>query len=240
MRWLQRLLGGKKQVEFDPARQEALLQDVRQRFGARAQVRFPDQVDTVTRLLGDDGDDGLLVAARVVREFADEAHTDLLGQAAELYRRTGYRLVVDRRNYRPLGREAGAHLRWPLFGLRCGLHPYAQVAAAVTVLGQRAERLVKVTDPFPPLAQVFEVLDLNTNGWEHGRVRVDTDAAGLAHRLIAAARDIRAAMDDPPPIPPSAREMMRRNNSVHVFDPQADRVVGAINLGGELRPALLT
>ncbi|MEE6258898.1 hypothetical protein [Plantactinospora sonchi] len=237
MRWLQRLLG-KKQVEFDSARQEALLQDARHRFGARAQIRFPDQVDAVTRLL--DGDDGLLVAARIVREFTDDAHADLLGQAAELYRRTGYRLLVDRRNYRPLWREAGSQLRWSLFGLRCGFHPYAQVAGAVAVLGERADRLVRVTDPFPPLAQVFEVLDLNANGWDHSRVRVDTDAAALANRLIATARDIRAAMDDPPPIPPSAREMMRRNNSVHVYDPHLDRVVGTINLGGELRPALLT
>ncbi|GAB3136489.1 hypothetical protein GCM10027290_00300 [Micromonospora sonneratiae] len=237
MRWF-RLVLGRKRVQHDPARQEALLQDVRHRFGAHAQVRFPDQVDAVTRLL--DGDDGLFVAARIIREFADEAHTELLTQAAELHRRTGRRLLVDRRNYRPLWKTAGHTLQWPLFALPCGFHPYAQVAAAVTVAGAQASRLVQVTDPYPLLAHVFEVLDLTANGWEHGRVRVDVDAASLAHRLISTARQIRAAMEDPPPLPPPAREQMRRNNAIDVYESAGSRVVGTINLGAEMRPALLS
>ncbi|MBE1489376.1 hypothetical protein [Plantactinospora soyae] len=236
MRWF-RLLLGKRQVQHDPGRQEELLQDVRQRFGARVQVQFPEQVDAIVRLL--DGDDGLSVAARVLREVADEAHTDFLGQAFDLHRRTGRRLVVDRRNYRPLWRSAAPELRWPLFALPCGFHPYVQVAAAATVVGSRATRVVRAIDPNPLLTHVFEVFDLTTAGWEYGRVRVDTDAASLANRLIASARQIRAAMDDPPPLPPPARELMRTNNSIDVYDPTGHRVVSAINLGAEMRPALL-
>jgi hypothetical protein len=185
MRWLQRLLG-RKQIQHDPGRQEALLQDVRHRFGARAQVRYADQVDAVVRLL--DGDDGLAVAARIVGEFADDADRELVGQAYELHRRTGRRLMVDRRNYRPLWRTAGPELRWTLFELPCGFHPYVQVAAAVTVLGAGAPRFVRMADPVRPLAHVFEVLDLTTVGWEFGRVRVDTDGASLAHQLIQTVR----------------------------------------------------
>ncbi|MEN3614105.1 hypothetical protein [Plantactinospora sp. ZYX-F-223] len=236
MRWFRRLLG-RRQVQHDPARQEALLSDLRHRFGAGAQVRFADQADAVIRLL--DGDDGLFVAARVIREFADAAHADLFAQATELYRHTGRRLVVDRRNYRPLWREAGPQLRWPLLALPCGFHPYAQVAGAVTVVGARAPRLVRMTDPSPLLRHVFEVLDLTAAGWEYGRVRADVDAAALANRLISTAQQIRAAMDDPPRLPPPARELMRRNNNIDVYDHTGRRVVSAINLGAEMRPALL-
>jgi hypothetical protein len=224
-------------VQHDPARQQALLADVRHRFGASAQVRFADQVGAVVQLLEDD--DGLFVAARIMREVADEANAELLAQAYDLHRRTGYRVVVDRRNYRPLWREAGAELRWPLFALPCGFHPYAQVAGAVAVLGAGASRFARVTDPEPVLAHVFEVLDLTTAGWEYGRVRVDSDGAALANRLILTAQQIRAAMEKPPPLPPPVRELMRRNNSVEVYHPADNRVVGAINLGAEMRPALL-
>ncbi|MFC6018241.1 hypothetical protein ACFP2T_18780 [Plantactinospora solaniradicis] len=237
MRWF-RLLLGRKQVQHDPGRQEEMLRDVRHRFGGRVQARFSDQVDAVARLL--DGDDGLSVAARIMQEFADEAHTEFLTQAFDLHRRTGRRLVVDRRNYRPLWRTAGPELRWPLFGLPCGFHPYVQVAAAVTVAGTRATRLTRVIDPNPLLTHVFEVLDLTAAGWEYGRVRVDTDAASLANRLISSAREIRAAMDKPPPLPPPARELMRRNNTIDVYDPAGHQVVSAINLGAEMRPALLS
>lgn len=236
MRWL-RLLLGRRQVQHDPGRQEALLQEVRHRFGGHVQVRYPDQVDAVTRLLA--GDDGLSVAARVVREFADEAHSELLAQSFDLHRRTGHRLTVDRRNYRSLWKAAAPELRSPLFALPCGFHPYVQVAAAVTIVGARAPRFVRVTDPNPLLAHVFEVLDLTAAGWEYGRVRVDIDAASLANRLISTARQIRAAMDEPPPLPPPARELMRRNNTIDVYDPTSHQVVSAINLGAEMRPALL-
>jgi hypothetical protein len=229
---------GKERVELDPGRQEALLGDVRHRFGAAAGVRFPEQVEAVTRLL--DGDDGLAVATRIVGEAAEQAHAELLAQAFDLHRRTGYRLVVDRRNYRPMWREAGAHLRWPLFALPGGLHPYAQVAAAVTVVGERADRVVEATDPLPLLSHVFELLDLTVVGWEYGRVRVDTDGATLAARLITTGRQLREAIgDDPPPLPPPVRELMRRNHTVDVHDPAAGRVVGGFNPGAEMRAGLL-
>ncbi|MGY0002638.1 hypothetical protein [Micromonospora sp. I033] len=236
MRWLRRLLDGRR-VQLDPERQQALLRDVRHRYGARAQIRFPEQVEAVTRVL--DGDDGLVVAARIVSEVADEAHADLRAQAHDVYRRTGRRLLVHRRNYRPLWKEAGLALRWPLFALPCGFHPYAQVAAAVAVVGERAPRLGRVTDPNPLLTHVFEVLDLTTAGWEYGRVRVDTDAAALADRLIASAGRVLAAMDDPPRLPPAVRELMRRNNTLDVHDPAGPRVVGGINPGARMREVLL-
>jgi hypothetical protein len=236
MRWF-RLGLGKRQVQHDPARQEALGRDVRHRFGAHGQGRFPEQADAVAGLL--EGDDGLSVAAGILREFADAAHAELLGQATDLYRRTGYGPAVDRRNYRPLWQEAGAQLRWPLFALPGGLHPYVHVVAAVTVVGARARRSVQVTDPEPLLAHVFEVLDLTVAGWEYGRVRVDVDAATLADRLVSAARALRAAMPEPPPLPPAVREMMRRNYTVDVQDPAGHRIVSAVNPGRMMRESLL-
>ncbi|MCM0676421.1 hypothetical protein NCC78_17260 [Micromonospora phytophila] len=236
MRWLRQLLGGGR-VQLDAGRQQALLRDVQYRYGARAQSRFPEQVEAVTGLLN--GDDGLVVAARVVSQVADEAHADLQAQAHELHRRTGRRLLVHRRNYRPLWKEAGPALRWPLFALPCGFHPYAQLAAAVAVVGSQAPRLDRVTDPNPLLTRVFEVLDLTTAGWEYGRVRVDTDAAALADRLISSAAQVLAAIDDPPPLPPPIRELMRRNNTLDVHDPTGPRAVNGINLGARMRERLL-
>ncbi|MFJ8578348.1 hypothetical protein [Micromonospora sp. NPDC093277] len=236
MRWLRQLLGSRR-VQLNPGRQEALLQDVRQRYGPRSQVRFPEQVEAITRMLNDD--DGLVVAARIVSVAADEAHADLQAQAHDVHRRTGRRLLVHRRNYRPLWKEAGPALRWPLFTLPCGLHPYAQVAAAVAVVGSRAPRLSRVTDPGPILTRVFEVLDLTTAGWEYGRVRVDTDAAALGDRLISTAGQVLAAIDDPPRLPPPVRELMRRNSTTDIHDPTGPRLVGAINLGARMRETLL-
>lgn len=237
MGWLRRMLGGEDEVQQDPDRQEALLRDVRQRFGAGVRVPAAEQVDAVVRML--DGADGVCVAARVVGEFAEAAHTDLLAQALAVYQHTGHRLLVDRRNYRPLWRAAGPRLRWQLFGLPGGFHPYVQVAGAVTVLGDQATRWVRTTDPHPSLAQVFEVLDLTVVGWEFGGVRMDTDTLALTNRLITAACRIRAAMADPPPLPPPVRELMRRNNSIDVYDPAGARVVTRFNPGAELRAALL-
>ncbi|WP_320066071.1 hypothetical protein [Micromonospora sp. RTGN7] len=236
MRWLRLMLGGKR-VQLDPGRQEALLDEVRHRFGTGGQAAIPDQVAAVIRAL--DGDDGLAAATRIVREVAEEAHAALLAQAFDLHRRTGRRLVVDRRNYRPLWQAAERELRWPLFALPGGFHPYVQVAAAVTVVGARASRAVQATDPGALLAHVFELFDLTVAGWEYGRVRVDTDAASLVERLISTARQLRAAMEGPPPLPPAVRELMRRNNTVDVHDPAEDRVVGAVNLGADLRSSLL-
>ncbi|RKN45293.1 hypothetical protein [Micromonospora endolithica] len=236
MRWLQRLLGGGR-VQLDPVRQQTLLRDVQTRYGAHAQIRFPEQVEAVTEMLA--GDDGLVVAARIVSQVADEAHADLLAQAHEVHRRTGRRLLVHRRNYRPLWREAGPALRWPLFALPCGFHPYAQVAAAVKVVGRRAPRLDRVIDPNPLVTRLFEVLDLTIAGWEYGRVRVDTDAAALADRLISSAGEVLAAMDDPPRLPPAVRELMRRNNTLAVHDPASARALGGINPGARMREQLL-
>lgn len=236
MRWLRQLLGGRR-VQLDPARQQALLRDVQHRYGAGAQIRFPDQVEAVSRLLADD--DGLVVAARIVSVSAEEAHADLRAQAHDVHRRTGRRLLVHRGNYRPLWKEAGRALHWPLFGLPSGFHPYAQVAAAVAVIGGGAPRLDRVTDPNPLLTHVFELLDLTTAGWEYGRVRVDTDAAALADRLISTAGQVLAAMDDPPRLPPAVRELMRRNNTLDVYDPAGPRVVGRINPGARMRETLL-
>ncbi|MGW1060997.1 hypothetical protein [Micromonospora rubida] len=236
MRWLQRLLGGGR-VQLDPERQHALLRDVQYRYGAHAQIRFPEQVQAITGMLN--GDDGLVVAARILSQVADEAHADLQAQAHEIHRRTGRRLLVHRRNYRPLWKEAGQALRWPLFTLPCGFHPYAHVAAAVAVVGGQAPRLDRVTDPNPLVTRVFEVLDLTTAGWEYGRVRVDTDAAALADRLISSAGQILAAMGDPPRLPPPIRELMRRNNTLDVHDPTNSRATGGINLGAKMREHLL-
>ncbi|MET8251759.1 hypothetical protein [Micromonospora sp. NPDC005197] len=236
MRWLQRLLGGGR-VQLDPGRQQALLRDLQHGYGAHSRNPFPAQVEAATGMLG--GDDGLVVAARILSQVADEAHVDLRAQAQDIHRRTGRRLLVHRRNYRPLWMEAGPGLRWPLFALPCGFHPYAQVAAAVAVVGGRAARLDRVTDPNPLVTHVFEVLDLTTAGWEYGRVRVDTDAAAFVDRLITSAAQILAAMDDPPRLPPPIRALMRRNNTVDVHDPAGPRAVGRINLGARMREQLL-
>ena len=236
MRWFRRGLG-KRQVQQDPDRQQALLDELRQRFGPHVQAEFSDQAEEAARLLA--GDDGLAVAAEILREFADAAHSELLAQVADLHRRTGRRLLVDRRNYRPLWQAAGPQLRWPLFALPGGLQPYVQVAAAATVVGAQARRVVRVSDPGPLLAHVFEVLDLTIDGWEYGRVLVDADAAALAERLIAAGRDICAAMADPPPLPPPVRELMRRNHTIEVRDATGTRVIGGFNPGRTMREYLL-
>lgn len=230
MRWFRRG-AGKQPVEHDPGVQQALLHDVRERFGPQIQARFPDQVAAADRLL--DGDDGIAVAAAVLREFADAAHADLNAQAAP----RGY--VVNRRNYRPLWKKAAGELQWPLFGLPAGYHPYIQVSAAATAVSRQAKRVVRVTDPAPLLAHLFEVLDLTIAGWEFARVRVDIDGATLADRLIAAGRDVNAALDEPPPLPPPVRELMRSNRSVEVHDSTANRVVGTFNPGKQMREALL-
>nr|WP_296070936.1 hypothetical protein [uncultured Actinoplanes sp.] len=234
MRWF-RLGSSRRQVQQDAEQQSALLEDLRQRFGPHVQAPFADQAAAVRQALGGD----VQVAARIVREFADSAHADLQAQNAELGRRTGYVFDIDRRNYRPVWREAGADLRWPLFALPSRLHPYIQVSAAVAVLGEQAKQTVRAVDATGLHGQLFEILDLTIAGWEFARIRIDTDAATLAHRLIGTARDVRSAMPDEPPLPPPVRELMRRNNTVQVYDPNAHRVVGTFNPGREMREQLL-
>jgi len=236
MRWT-RLGLGRRQVQHDPGRQQELLHDLRQRFGPHAPVRFAEQADEIIRLL--DGDDGLAVAMAILHEVADAAQADMVAQVIELHRRTGRGIPVDRRNYRPLWQAAGPELRWPLFAPPGGLHPYIQVTAAVAVVGTQAQRVVRLTSPEPVLAHVFEILDLTLVGWEFARVRVDVDAATLANRLIAAGRDLNAAIGDPPPLPPPVRELMRRNNTVNVYGQYGNEIVGAFNPGKVMREYLL-
>jgi hypothetical protein len=175
-----------------------------------------------------DGD--LLAAVGVLQQFTDEVYADVSAQV-------GYQ--VDRRDYRRLWMANGGRLRWPLFTLRSGLHPYGQVVEAVTVVGTQARRSVRVTDPDLVLSHVFEVLDLILVGWEFARVRVDVDAATLFDRLVAAARDVRSAMPDPPPLPDPVRELMRRRLNLEVLDPVANRIVGTIDPGRQMRESFL-
>jgi hypothetical protein len=235
MRWFR--FGGQR-VQHDPGQQQALARQVRDGFGGHVAMPFAEQARAVTGLL--EGDDGLVVAAGILREFADAAHADLSAQVADLLRRGARGFAVDRRNYRPLWRDAGSWLRWSLFELPGGPHPYVHLAGAVTALGAQPRRAVKVLDPEPVLATVFEALDLVIAGWEFGRVRIDTDGAGLAAQLIGTARDLRAALpDEPPPLPPPVRELMRRNNSVTVLDPATEQPVATFNPGKEMRESLL-
>ncbi|GAB7036583.1 MULTISPECIES: hypothetical protein [Catenuloplanes] len=233
-----RLFGlGKRKVQHDLGQQAQILAQVRQGFGAHVQGRFPDQAAAVGPYL--QGDDGLMVAATILREFADTANDALAAQCADIYRRSGHRLIVDRRNYRSLWKEAGHALQWPLFALPCGLHPYIHVQAAATVIGRNAHRFVDVTDSYATLTHVFETLDLLICGWEFGRVRVDADSAMLAERLVQTATDIRNAMPQEPPLPRPVRELMRRNHTVDVFLPTGQQIVGQFNPGKTMREKLL-
>jgi hypothetical protein len=90
------------------------------------------------------------------------------------------------------------------------------------------------------LSDLLEILDLTIDGWEFGRVWVDADAAALADRLITTTRALHDAMDQPPPLPPPVRELMRRNHTVTVYEPGSRRVVGEFNPGGRMREVLLT
>jgi len=195
--WLQRMLG-RPAVERDPGRQQEILRDLR--AGVDVRLSFHEQASALLPVLG--GDDGLVVAARVVGTVAGEA-----GPA--------------------------------LFGLPCGFHPYVHLTAALTVIADDARQCVRLTDPGRLQGQALELLALTAAGWESGRVPVDADAARLARVLIAAAGRLRTAMPDPPPLPASIRALMRRNNTTDILDLDGEQVIGGINLGAELRPALL-
>jgi hypothetical protein len=224
MRWFRRGSGR----QSDPGAGQAIVDDVRERFGAHLPGSFREQAEAVVPLLS--GDEGVAAAAAILREFADSAYADLVAQ-------TGF--PIDRTDYRSLWRDGRGRLRWQLFTLPCRLHPYIQVSAAAGVLSTEAKRAVRQTEPGPLLAHVLEVLDLTIDGWEFARVRPDTDGAILAHRLIAAARDLRGAMSDEPPLPRPVRELMRRNHVVDIYDPESPQVVGGFNPGKEMREALL-
>jgi hypothetical protein len=231
MRWFRRARGGGPS-DLDPTRQEELLRDLRQRFGTDARVRPADEVDALVPLLRDP--DGLSVAGRIVQEAAGDAFGGIRAQIS-----AGY--PVDRRNYRVLWRAAGPRLRTPLYELAGRLHPYVHVSAAAAVLGDEADRLVKIIPPQPVVDAVLELLDLITASWEFGGVPADPDSAALVRRLIHAASRVRAVMpDEPAALPPGIRELMRRNNTTGIVDPAVHRVVGGINVGAEVRPAFLT
>lgn len=237
MRWFRRG-SGREPASSDPGVRDALLHDVRSQFGGAVMMRFADQADTVSRMLA--GDDGLIVAADVIHQSADAAHAALAGQVTDLHQRTGHWFALDRRNYRPLWRDAAPYLRWPMFELRSGFHPYAQIAGATAVVGAHAKRITRVTDPAPLLNHLFELLDLTVAGWEFFGVPVDTDAAGLASGLITSARALHDAIGDPPPIALPIRELMRRNNVLQVFEPGSGRPLGTFNPGQQMREVLLT
>jgi hypothetical protein len=236
MRWFRRA-PAEGPVELDPARQEALVQEIRHQFGPHARVPFHQQVDALVPRLA--GDDGTYVALRIVWEVAEEAHASIGAQVTDL-NRMGRGYTLDRRHYRVLWQQAGRELRYPLFALRSGFHPYIHLPAALVVIGGNAARCLKLSNPAAVLGQMFEIVELTMVGWESGLVRVDTDAAYLLNRLVAAAKDLRVAVgDDPPPLPPAIREMMRRNRTTPVYDPAGTAVVGGINIGAEMRPAFL-
>ncbi|GAA1581957.1 hypothetical protein [Actinoplanes couchii] len=197
-------------------------------YGSPAAGGFAEKAAEAVRLL--DGDDGIMVASVVLHEYADAVHAALLNQGFE----------VDRRHYRWTWEGAGPRLRSPLpAGPTGAFHPFVQVAAAVTVVGSRAKQAVKVVAAGPLLTHLLEILDLVTSGWEYGGVRADTDQATLADSLIHAAKEIRDAMSDEPPLPNPVREQMRRNNTVDVWDPSGTRVVGGFNPGKAMRESLL-
>ncbi|WP_430782929.1 hypothetical protein [Actinoplanes sp. G11-F43] len=226
MRWFR--FGSSKRDEQDPGRQQQIYRELRQRYapvpGQHNEARAAEAVQLF------DGDDGIVVATVVIREYADSVHAALAAQGFQ----------VERRDYRWSWQGAGPRLRSPLVaGTASGLDPFVQVAAAVTVLGAHAKQAVKIVNPVPTLEHVLEILDMVTSGWEYGGVLADVDAANLAAGLISAATAIRAAMSDEPPLPSPIREQMRRNNTVQVWDPISNRVVGGFNPGREMREALL-
>jgi hypothetical protein len=232
MRWFRRARD--RQPDQRDETRRAMIDEVRQRFGMHRPEPFPHQAAGVAEALR--GPDGVAAAAGIVHEFADSAHAEIQRLAAELSRRAGYQFVVDRANYRPLWRDARPDLRWPLFDLPCGLFPYIHVAGALRAISTEVKL---TTDQMRLHAHLFEILDLTVAGWEFASVRVDTDGAALAGQLIGTARDLRMTMSKEPPLPTPIRELMRRNNTIDVYAPDAHRVVGGYNPGREMREILL-
>ncbi len=229
MRWFRRKPADRP-VVVDPARQAALIADIRRRFGGHVQVRYAEQVAALVPLFNDD--DGLAVATRIVHGTAEQAHADVQAQA-------GARgLGVDRRNYRLLYRQLGPELRYRLVELPGGFHPYVHLGAALTAIGVHPQRAMVLTDPNWLLVHTLELLDLTVSGWEFGRVPVGTDAADLVSRLIAAAMQMRLTEDEPPALPPGIREVMRGNRTTDIYD-RAGTVIGGINVGAETRRSFL-
>ena len=229
MRWFRRKPADGPLL-VDPARQEALIADIRRRFGGHVQVRFREQVDALVPLLNDD--DGLTVATRIVHATAEQAYADVQAQAA------ARGLGVDRRTYRALYRQMGPDLRYWLAELPSGFHPYVHLGAALAAIRVRPKRAMVLTDPNWLLVHTLELLDLTVSGWEFGRVLVSADAADIATRLIAAATQMRLTEDEPPALPPGIREVMRSNRTTDIYD-QAGTLIGGINVGAETRRSFL-
>jgi len=229
MRWFRRKpVSGSLLV--DPARQEALIADLRQRFGGHLQMRYREQVDALVPLLTDD--DGLTVATRIVHTTAEQAYADVQAQAAT----RGF--GVDRRSYRVLYRQLGPDLRYRLEQLPAGFHPYVHLGAALTAIQMHPKRAMALTDPNRLLTHTLELLDLTVSGWEFGRVMVGADAADLATRLIATATQMRLTEEEPPALPLGIREVMRSNRTTDIRD-RAGTVIGGINVGAETRRSFL-
>jgi hypothetical protein len=227
MRWFRRK-SASKSLTVDPARQAALIADIRQRFGGHAPGRFREQAQSLADLLG--GDEGLTVAGRIVHETAERAHADVQAQTAALRHR------VDRRNYRALFRQTGLQYRFT--EQSSGWHPYIHLGAALDAIEGDVKRAMVLTDPNWLLVHTLELLDLTVSGWEFGRVPVSTDAADLVIRLIATATRMRLTEDEPPALPPGIRDVMRSNRATNVHD-QAGAVVGVLNVGAETRRSFL-
>lgn len=191
----------------------------------------------MVQLLG--GDDGLLVAVRIVRDVAEEAHAQVIAQINEINRQRRREYVLDRRGYRSLWQAAGPELGYPLFALRCAFHPYIHLGAALGVITDDARRCLQVTDPVPLLAHMLRMLDMTIAAWEFGHVLVDADAADLVGRLISATTQIRLALSEPPLLPPPIRELMRRNNTTKIYDGAGRTVIGGINVPAEMRQSFL-
>jgi len=230
MRWFRRKPAASPLL-VDPVRQEALIADIRRRFGGHVPVGFREQADSLMRLFSDD--DGLAVASRIVHATAEQAYADVQAQAAA--RGHG----VDRRNYRALYRQLGPDLQYRLAERSTGFHPHVHLAAALGAIDVDAKRAMVLTDPNWLLVHTLELLDLTVSGWEFGRVPVGADDAHLVSRLIAAATRMRLTEDEPPALPPGIREVMRSNRTVSVHD-RAGTVIGSINVGAETRRWFLT
>src|SRR6185437_6550302 len=138
MRWFKRKPADET-PPVDPVRQEALIADVRARFGSHVPVRFPEQVGALVPLFNDD--DGLAAATVIVHRMADEAYADVQAQAA------ARGLGVDRRTYRALYRQMGPDLKYRLAELPCGFHPYVHLGAALAAIGVHPKRAMVLTDP---------------------------------------------------------------------------------------------
>ena len=230
MRWFRRK-SADKALLVDPVRQEALIADIRRRFGGHVPAGFHEQVDALVPLFNDD--DGLAVATVIVHRMAETAYADVQAQAAA--RGWG----VDRRTYRALYRQMGPDLQYRLAELPCGFHPDVHLGAALAAIAVHPKRALVLTDPNWLLVHTLELLDLTVSGWQFGRVLVNTDAADLVDRLIAAAMQMRLTEDEPPALPPGIREVMRSNRTTDIYD-RAGTVIGGINVGAETRRSFLT